>query len=597
MSAPNRKGGAGDFTEGILLFSILGLLAAVLGGAWVSAHWGSSMAGIAAPPVHPVELVAGIFKQEIPWPIESTFIAGGIGAAVLILAIGIVVLVVRSGGKKKRVDRAAQYMAKGKALLPLTRKGALKSAQRLGVSDSPGVPIGKAVISGQDLFGSWEDMHVDIWGPRTGKTTSRAIPAIVAAPGAVVVTSNKRDVADATRDVRAEHGDVWVFDPQGVAGEEPSWWWNPLSSVTDENKAGALAEHFATGTREPGARKDPFFDKHGPDLLTNLLLAAALDNRPITQIHGWLTDPSEDEAVGILRHHGYSMNADGLSSIMNYADKQRDGIYGTALGYVSCLTNRTVAAWVNPTGATRRPEFDPYEFMRGKNTLYSLSKEGSGSAGPLVTALTVATVEAAEAYAVLSPGGRLATPLVGVLDEAANVCRWNNLPDQYSHYGSRGIVLMTILQSYSQGVSVWGKEGMRKLWSASNVKVYGGGVAEPEFMTELSQFIGDYQYTGRTTSRGKNGRSTSVDPNRKERILEPDDLVSLERGRAIVFASGIRPVLIKTMPWMAGPDAEKIKASIAAHDPSNRAAPLVAATVGADSAPPNNWIQAAGRNE
>lgn len=50
-------------------------------------------------------------------------------------------------------------------------------------------------------------------------------------------------------------------------------------------------------------------------------------------------------------------------------------------------------------------------------------------------------------------------------------------------------------------------------------------------MSELSQFIGDYQYTGRTTSRGKNGRSTSVDPNRKERILEPDDLVSLERGR------------------------------------------------------------------
>lgn len=85
--------------------------------------------------------------------------------------------------------------------------------------------------------------------------------------------------------------------------------------------------------------------------------------------------------------------------------------------------------------------------MRGKNTLYSLSKEGAGTAGPLVTALTVATVEAAESYAVVSPGGRLAVPLVSVLDEAANVCRWKSPPDQYSHYGSRGIVLMTILQS------------------------------------------------------------------------------------------------------------------------------------------------------
>lgn len=50
--------------------------------------------------------------------------------------------------------------------------------------------------------------------------------------------------------------------------------------------------------------------------------------------------------------------------------------------------------------------------------------------------------------------GRLATPLLGILDEAANVCRWKALPDQYSHYGSRGI----ILQSWSQGVEVWSLE-------------------------------------------------------------------------------------------------------------------------------------------
>jgi len=83
-------------------------------------------------------------------------------------------------------------------------------------------------------------------------------------------------------------------------------------------------------------------------------------------------------------------------------------------------------------------------------TLYSLSKEGRGTAGPLVTALTVAVVEPAAQ----SAGGRLATPLVGVLDEAANVCRWRELPNLYSHYGSRGIVLDTVLQSWSQGVKI-----------------------------------------------------------------------------------------------------------------------------------------------
>jgi hypothetical protein len=37
---------------------------------------------------------------------------------------------------------------------------------------------------------------------------------------------------------------------------------------------------------------------------------------------------------------------------------------------------------------------------------------------------------------------------------------------------------------------VWGRDGMRKLWSAATVKVYGGGVTETEFLSELSHGSG-----------------------------------------------------------------------------------------------------------
>ncbi|WP_170119969.1 type IV secretory system conjugative DNA transfer family protein, partial [Branchiibius hedensis] len=95
--------------------------------------------------------------------------------------------------------------------------------------------------------------HLDIWGPRTGKTTSRAVPAVLDAPGAVVCTSNKRDLLDATRLIRERHGQVWVFDPQQVALEPADWWWNPLTYVTDDTKARGLA-----GTSSPGhARRMP----------------------------------------------------------------------------------------------------------------------------------------------------------------------------------------------------------------------------------------------------------------------------------------------------------------------------------------------------
>jgi hypothetical protein len=88
--------------------------------------------------------------------------------------------------------------------------------------------------------------------------------------------------------------------------------------------------------------------------------------------------------------------------------------------------------------------FVPETFVTSIQTLYSLSKEGAGIAGPLVTALTAATIEAAEEHAARSRGGRLATPLLAVLDEAANVCRWKDLPDLYSHYGSRGIPIVAV---------------------------------------------------------------------------------------------------------------------------------------------------------
>ena len=87
-----------------------------------------------------------------------------------------------------------------------------------------------------------------------------------------------------------------------------------------------------------------------------------------------------------------------------------------------------------------------------------------GSAGYLVLALTVVTVEAAEELASVSPGGRMPNPMLGVLDEAANVCRWRDLSDLYSYCGSRSIPIMAAFQSWSQGIGVFGEEGMFKLW-------------------------------------------------------------------------------------------------------------------------------------
>ncbi len=251
--------------------------------------------------------------------------------------------------------------------------------------------------------------------------------------------------------------------------------------------------------------------------------------------------------------------------------EQRGGVFGTARQILSFLRDPDIASWVTSAGtADRRRQLNLAAFVRSRETLYLHSKEGQGSSAGLVTALAMALCDAAEQLAKRSPGGRLAVPLVGVLDEAANICRWRQLPDLYSHYGSRGIPLLTLLQSWSQGAQVWGQTGMRKLWGASNVRVYGGGAAEEEFLSDLEKLIGEYNRLVASPSRQRapGGGSTSTSWQLTPTpILTVADLAALPRDRIIVMPSGAPPVLAERVYWWNTRQAAEIRESIATHDP------------------------------
>ena len=579
MSSTSRRsqGPAAD-TEVIAGSVAIGVLIGVAFAITVGAHLAAAIDGAREQlPLNPISLVIDLVKHKVLWPKYATPIA--VAVAVLLGGVaGWVWWVLRR--LDGHVDRAARWMGRGKAIASLSKKAAREKARSFGV-DSPGLPIARSVAGNRLLYADYESVACDIWGPRKGKTTSRAIPTIMAAPGAVLVTSNKRDVVDATRDPRSQVGRVWVFDPQAIAGERVNWWWNPLSYVRSERHALELADVFALASRDPGARTDAFFDTAGQNLVAQMLLAAACGKRSLTQVYLWLTRPTDSEPVRVLQEAGYRIVAADLQAQINAPDKQRGGVFGTAMSICAFMVDSQAMEWVTPPSEwlpERQPtepvqQFDPYRFALvaedgSRQTLYSLSKEGKAGAGPLVTALTMAVCEAAEDIAKRHRGGRLPIPMIAVLDEAANVCRWRKLPDLYSHYGSRGICLMTILQSWSQGVEVWGREGMTKLWSASTVKVYGGGVSEVEFLENVSKLIGDFDLLSRNVSfGGRQGRSTSRST-RREKILDVAELGALPTGRIVVMASGARPTLAKPTPYWQQPYAAAITASQEAHDPS-----------------------------
>src|SRR5580692_817172 len=121
-------------------------------------------------------------------------------------------------------------------------------------------------------------------------------------------------------------------------------------------------------------------------------------------------------------------------------------------------------AWVTPPRDRRMPDFDPARFALTRDTLYLIT-ESRSAASPLIAGLTDTVMRAGRRRAEQA-GGRLDPPMVLVLDEAANICRIADLPDLYSHLGGRGMIPVTILQSYEQGITVWGEPGMAALWGA-----------------------------------------------------------------------------------------------------------------------------------
>lgn len=133
---------------------------------------------------------------------------------------------------------------------------------------------------------------------------------------------------------------------------------------------------------------------------------------------------------------------------------------------------------------------------------------------------------------------------MAVLDEAANVVRWRELPDVYSNYGSRGIIVSTYFQSFNQGVEAYGEKCMAKLWGAANILVAGSGLSDDKFLPFLSQLIGDRDVHKRSSSTGRHGRFVSVSLQR-ERIMDVADLTALPRGRAILTSSGMPAGLIE----------------------------------------------------
>ena len=564
-------GTAGGWAVLIASWSML----ALLGLLWATAAIAAAVTGGTVKPLG-MTFIRDVLRghgQEA-WPHTPTaavvVTAMVLGAVIAVLAAGVVRLY---GRLHAAPGDPVAALSRDPRLRGLNRNSLVRGAaglRRSLTSTDPramdpaqaGLNLGRLLRAGgrrgPGVYASWEDTVVAFMAPRSGKTTAQAIPFVLSAPGPVIATSNKSDLWAATATLReqATGGQVWLFDPQHITHQPQTWWWNLLEHLRTVEDAHRLAGHFVLTVADENRR-----DLWGPaaqELLSALFLAAASAGLTLHDVAGWLNEPAVPTPAELLMDAGFAAMSASLRGAQNGAVETRDGIYQTARTAAKAMTDPQIMAWVTPPRCGILPVFDPDAFAASRGTLYLLSKSRSAAA-PLIAALSDTVMRAAERQAERL-GGRLDPPLVVPLDEAANICRIADLPDLYSHLGSRGIIPVTILQSYEQGVTVWGEHGMAALWGAATKKIIGAGVNSPRLARDLATLVGQHDVPVRTLSYGDGRASESVSLRRQD-ILEPAAIRALPPGTALLLATGIKPALIRLTPWYAGPRAAEISAA------------------------------------
>ncbi len=450
--------------------------------------------------------------------------------------------------------------ASDKALL--RRAGNLRPSLTDARPSDVGYQLGTS--KGTGVWASVEDSIMVIGPPRSGKGLHLVIPAILDAPGAVVVTSTRPDNLTATMRARRRIGPVAIFDPQHLAEGLPAGMrWSPIRGCESPQTAMIRATGLAAGTglSSGGVDSGGFWEGKTRAALQSLLHAAAIDIRPPAELFRWTLDPTAAaDAVAILTRTASAATgwAESLEAMIDSDPRTRDSIWqGVSLALGSLADPRVLDA-VSPGPGEG---FDPEAFIQNKGTLFLLATgSGAGASAALVAALVEDLIETARRLAARSPGARLDPPLLLALDEIANLSPLPSLPTLMAEGGGSGITTMPVLQSLAQARDKWNEHQAGAIWDASIVKVVLGGASNSRDLQDLSALVGERDEYTDSVTLGDHGTHSNQRSIRRVPIFPPDKIRRLPFGTGIVLLRSAPPIVADLHPWPGRPDSTQLAA-------------------------------------
>jgi type IV secretion system protein VirD4 len=391
---------------------------------------------------------------------------------------------------------------------------------------------GWARLPGGTVWSTCEDATLRVGGPRTGKTLGLGCYGLDA-PGALVTTSTRLDLAEMLHAAREARGPVWFFNPAGLGGVASTVHWRVLDGCEAFDTACRRADDLIPAGAGGNADAERW-DAQARRILALLLHAAAVSGRSMGDVRRWAGGDRDArvEVDDALRSAGGRDRAGEWAGYCDTNDRTRTSIAATLAAAVSWVSDDGARALGDPRGDEAL--IDIRGLLEDGQTLHLIGHETSTRFAPLVAALVAEIAHQARVLASHSPSGRLDPPVTMLLDEAAIACPVP-LDAWTADMGGRGVTIHVSVQSLAQLRQRWGDNGSGTILANVAVMIIHGGSPSASDLRDLSLLAGEHLTT------------LDEDDKRFVPVLPPAEIRSLPTGQALVLRRGLRPI-VATIP-------------------------------------------------
>lgn len=264
------------------------------------------------------------------------------------------------------------------------------------------------------------------------------------------------------------------------------------------------------------------------------------------------TDPMYDWLTGVERKTGVNMTEQyALIRSAGASEKTLGSILATAWSKLNPIMNDILYI------ITRSSEIDFRQFGEKPSVLYIILPDETRVFDFFVSILVDFAYAELVQQARKQPTNSLPVPLWFLLDEFGNLPRINDIDKKFSVARSRKIHFLTILQSYSQLDSVYGKEVAKTIRSNITTTVF-LGTPDLETAKEISDSLGVTTVRTDSVSYGKDKAKSANTTQRP--LMTPDEVTRIrqpgDKGgppQALVMEIGKLPMLSELEDMSAWP--------------------------------------------